>query len=154
MGSEHNTTPSSDWLTPLSHWLIYVEASILAEDTTIRVSRSTVVTCEVKSTDISPPTVDTGFKGVAPPFIGLWGVSFPVALRALHNPFPTSLVPAAIALLWEGAVLLHEVVATTGVTGATLVKVSASGGGIGHGGVGGCVHVVGRSDEGVFGNGG
>ena len=59
-----------------------------------------------------------------------------------------------MALLWEVAVLFDEVVATTGVAGAELAEISASRGRMGRGGVGGCVHVVSRSDEGVFGNGG
>jgi hypothetical protein len=67
--SERNTTPSLDWLTPLSHWLICVEVGILAEDIAARVSRFAIITCKVKSTDISPPTADAGLEGVAPPFI-------------------------------------------------------------------------------------
>jgi hypothetical protein len=127
---------------------------MFAEDTAISVSRFAVVTCEVKSTDVSPPTVDTGLEDVAPAFIVVRGVSFPGALRAPHDSFPTFLVPASMALLWEVAVLFHEVVAATGVAGAELVEISSSRGRMGHGGVGGCVHVVGRSDKGVLRNGG
>ena len=99
VGSEHNTTPSSDRLILLSHWLICIEVSILIEDTAARVSRFAVVTCKVKSIDVSPPIADAGFKGMAPPFIRVRGVSFPGALRAPHDPFPTSLVPAVVTLL-------------------------------------------------------
>jgi hypothetical protein len=59
-----------------------------------------------------------------------------------------------MALLWEVAVFFDEIMATAGVAGAKLAEISASRGRMGCGGVGGCVHVVGRSDEGVFGNGG
>jgi hypothetical protein len=152
--SERNTTPSSDWLTPLSHWLIHVEGGAFAEDTAIRVSRFAVVTCKVKSTDVSPPTADAGFEGMAPALILVGGVSFLGALRAPCDPFTTSLVPALVALLWEVAVLFHKVVVAAGVAGAELVEISASRGRMGHGGVGGCVHIIGRSDEGMLRNGG
>jgi hypothetical protein len=112
------------------------------------------VTCKVKSTDVSPPTADAGLKGVTPSLIGVWGVSFPGALRAPCDPLRTSLVSALVALLWEVAVLFHEIVAATGVAGAKLVEINASRGRIGHRGVRGCVHVVGRSDEGLLRNGG
>ena len=127
---------------------------MLAEDTAISVSRFAVVTCEVKSTDVSPPTADTGFEGVAPAFIVVGGVSFPGALRAPCNPLSAGFVPAPMALLWEVAVFFDEVVVTTGVAGAELAEISAARGRMGHGGVGGYVHVVGRSNEGVLGNGG
>ena len=127
---------------------------MLAEDTAIRVSRFAVMTCEVESTDVSPPTVDIGLEGMAPSLIMVWGVSFPGALRAPHNPLSTSLVPALMALLWEVAVFFHEVVAATGVARAKLAEISSSRGRIGQGGVRGCVHVVGRSNEGVLWNGG
>jgi hypothetical protein len=154
VGSEHNTTPSSDWLTPLSQVLIHKEAGVFAEDTAISISRFTVVTCEVESTDVSPPTVDAGLEDVAPALIVVGGVSLPGALRAPCDPFSTSLILALVALLWEVAVFLHEVVAAAGVAGAELAEISASRGRMGRGGVRGYVHVVGRSDEGVFRNGG
>ena len=112
------------------------------------------MTYEVESTDVSPPTTDTGLKGVAPALIVIGGVSLPGALRAPCDPFTTFLVPALVTLLWEVAVLFDEVVATTGVAGAELAEISASRGRMRHGGVRGCVHVVGRSDEGVLRNGG
>jgi hypothetical protein len=59
-----------------------------------------------------------------------------------------------MALLGEIAVLFHEVVAAAGIAGAELAEISASRGRMGRGRVGGCVHVVGRSDEGVLRNGG
>jgi hypothetical protein len=127
---------------------------VFAEDTAISVSRFTVVTCEVESTDVSPPTADTGIEDMAPAFIVVGGVSFPGALRAPHDSFTAAFVPAPVALVWEVAVLLDEVMATAGVAGAELVEISASRGRMGRGGVGGCVHVVGRSDEGMFRNGG
>ena len=127
---------------------------MLAEDTAINVSRFAVVTCEVESTDVSPPTADAGLEDVAPAFIVVRGVSFPGALRAPRDSFTTAFVPALMALFWEVAVFLDEIMATAGVAGAELAEVSASRGRMECGGVGGCVHVVGRSDEGVFGNGG
>ena len=127
---------------------------MFTEDTAINVSRFAVMTSEVESTDVSPPTVGAGLEDVAPALIIVGGVSLPGALRAPCNPFPTSLVPAPMALLWEVAVLFDEVVAATGVAGAELVEISSSRGRMGHGGVGGCVHVVGRSDKGVLRNGG
>jgi hypothetical protein len=122
-------------LTPLSHWLICVEVGVLTEDTAARVSRFAIMICEVKSTDVSPPTADAGLEGVAPPFIRVWGVSLPGALRAPYDPFSASLIPAAMALLWELAVFFHKVVAATGVTGAELVEISASRGRVGRGGL-------------------
>jgi hypothetical protein len=127
---------------------------MFAEDTAIRVSRFAVVTCKVESTDVSPPTADAGLEDVAPALIVVGRISLPGALRALCDPFSTFLVPALVALLWEVAVFFHEVVAAIGVAGAELVEISASRGRMGHGGVGGCVHVIGRSDEGVLRNGG
>ena len=127
---------------------------MFTEDTAISVSRFAVVTSEVKSTDVSPPTADAGLEDVAPALIMVGGVSFPGALRAPHDSFTTFFVPAAMALFWEVAVFLHEVVAAAGVTGAELAEISASRGRMGRGGVGGCVHVVGRSNEGMFRNGG
>jgi len=151
---EHNTTPSSDWLTPLSQLLICKEAGMFAEDTAISISRFAVVTCEVESTDVSPPTADAGLEDVAPALIVVGGVSLPGALRAPCDPFSTSLVPAPMALLQKVAVFFHEVVAATGVTGAKLVEISASRGRMGHGGVRGCVHVISRSTKGMLRSGG
>jgi hypothetical protein len=127
---------------------------VLAEDTAISVSRFAVVTCEVKSTDVSPPTAHAGLKDVAPALIMVGGVSLPGALRAPCDSFTTFFVPALVALLWEATVFLHEVVAATGVAGAELAEISSLRGRMGHGGVGGCVHVVSRSDEGMLRNGG
>jgi len=59
-----------------------------------------------------------------------------------------------VALLWKVVVFLHKVVAAIGVIGAELAEVSASRGGAERGGVNGCVHVIGRSDEGVLRYGG
>jgi hypothetical protein len=112
------------------------------------------MTSEVESTDVSPPTADAGLEGVAPALVMIGGVSLPGALRTPCDSFTTFLVPAPVTLLWEVAVFFDEVVVTTGVAGAELAEISAARGRMGCGGVGGCVHVVGRSDEGVFGNGG
>jgi hypothetical protein len=57
------------------------------------------MTCKVESTDVSPPTVDAGLKDMALALIVVRGVSFPGALRAPHDFFTTSLVPAPVALL-------------------------------------------------------
>jgi hypothetical protein len=112
------------------------------------------MTCKVESTDVSPPTVDAGLEGIAPSLIRVWGISLPGALRAPYDPLSTFLILAVVALLWEVAVLLHEVVVTTGVAGPDLVEISSSRGRIRRGGVRGCVHVIGRSNEGRFRNGG
>jgi hypothetical protein len=127
---------------------------MFTEDTAISVSRFAVVTCEVESTDVSPPTVDAGLENVAPAFIVVGGVSFPGAFRAPRDSFTAFFVSASMALVWEVTVFFDKVVVTAGVAGAELAEISASRGRMGHGGVGGCVHVVSRSDEGVFGNGG
>jgi Sec-independent protein secretion pathway component TatC len=68
---------------------------------------------------------------MAPSLIMVRGVSLPGALRAPSDPFSTSLVPAPVALLWEVAVLFHEVVAAAGVAGAELAEISALRGRIG-----------------------
>jgi len=111
------------------------------------------MTCKVESTDVSPPTVDAGLEDMALALIVVGGVSFPGALRAPYDSFTTSLVPALVALLWEVAVFFHEVVAATGIAGAELVEISSLRGRMGCGGVRGCVHVIGRSNEGVLRNG-
>jgi len=82
------------------------------------------------------------------------GVSFLDALRAPRDPFTTFLVLAPVALLWEVAVLFHKVVVAARVAGAELAEISASRGRMGHSRVGGCIHVIGRSNEGVLRNGG
>ena len=112
------------------------------------------MTCEVESIDVSPPIADAGLEGEAPPFVMVRRVSLSDALRAPCNPLSTSLIPAPVALLWEVAVFFHKVVVAIGVIGAKLVEISASRGRIGHRGVGGCIHVIGRSDESVLRNGG
>jgi hypothetical protein len=150
VGSERNTTPSSDWLIPLSHSLIHVHVGILAEDTAASVSRFAVVTCEVESTDVMPPTVEAGLEGVAPPFVGVQQVCLPRAFGAPRDPLSTFLIPAPVTLLGEVTVGLHEVVVPTGVAGAETAAFSWASGRIGRGGVGGCIHVVGSSDEGGF----
>ena len=127
---------------------------MLAEDTAISVSRFAVVTSEVESTDVSPPTADAGLEDVAPAFIVVGGVSFPGALRAPRDSFTTALVPAPVALLWEVAVFFHEIVVAAGVAGPELVEISALRGRMGRGRVRGCIHIIGRSDEGVLRNGG
>jgi hypothetical protein len=150
VGLERNTTPSSDWLIPHSHWLILVHAGILAEDTATSVSRFAIMTCKVESTDVMPPTAEAGLKGVAPPFVCVWQVRLPGAHWAPGNPLATSFIPAAVTLLGKVAVGLHEVVAATGVAGAEMVSFSWFSRRIGRGGVGGCVQVVSSSDEGGF----
>jgi hypothetical protein len=134
--------------------LIRKEAGLFTEDTAISISRFAVVTCEVKSTDVSPPTVGAGLEDVAPALIIVGGVSLPGALRAPYNSFTTSLVSALVALLWEVAVLFHEVVVAAGVARAELVEISSSRGRMGCGGVRGCVYIVSRSDNGVLRYGG
>jgi hypothetical protein len=127
---------------------------VFAEDIAISISRFAIVTCKVESTDVSPPTADAGLEDVAPALVVVGGISFPGALRAPHDSFTAFLVPAPVTLLAEVAVFFNEVVAATGVARAELAEISSSRGRMGCGGVGGCVHVVGKSDEGVFGNGG
>jgi len=125
---------------------------MLTEDIAIRVSRFAVMTCEVESTNVSPPTADADVESMPLALIMVRGVSLSGALRAPCDSLPTSPVPAPVALLWEVAVLFHKVMAAAGVAGAELAEVSSSRGRMGRGGVGGCVHVVGRSDEGMLGN--
>jgi len=72
---------------------------VLAEDIAISISRFAVMTCEVESTDVSPPTADAGLEGMALALIVVGGVSFPGALRAPCDSFTTFLVPALVALL-------------------------------------------------------
>ena len=72
---------------------------MLTEDIAIRVSRFAVVTCEVESTNVSPPTADADVEGMPPALIMVRGVSLPGALRAPCDSLPTSLVPALVALL-------------------------------------------------------
>jgi hypothetical protein len=127
---------------------------MFAEDIAISISRFAVMTCEVESTDVSPPTVNAGLKDMAPALIVVGGVSLPGAFRAPCDPLSTFLISAPMALLWEVAVFLHEVVAAAGVAGAKLAEISSLRGRMGHSGVRGCVHVVGRSIEGVLRNGG
>jgi len=148
VGSECNTTPSSDWLIPLSHFSTLEEVSMFAEDTAARVSRFTVVTCKVESTDVSPPTVDAGHNCVVPALIHIRRVCLPGADGALGDLLPTLLVPAVVTLLWETAPLFNIVVAVAGVAGAETASFSRVRGSIGRGEVGGCVHVVRRSSDG------
>ena len=79
VGLERNTTPSLDWLIPLSHWSTFKETGMFIEDTATSVSRFAVMTCKVESTDVSPPTADTGREVVLPPLIWVWRVGFPHA---------------------------------------------------------------------------
>ena len=79
--------------------MIREEAGMLAEDTAISVSRFAVVTSEVESTDVSPPTVDAGLEDMAPAFIMVGGAGFPGALRAPCDSFTTFPIPALVALL-------------------------------------------------------
>jgi hypothetical protein len=127
---------------------------MFTEDTAISVSRFAVMICEVKSTDVSPPTADAGLEDVASALIVVGGVSLLGALRAPSSPFSTSLVLAPMTLLWEVAVLFHEIVVAAGVAGAELAEISASRGRMGCSRVRGCVHVVGRSNEGMLRSGG
>jgi hypothetical protein len=134
--------------------MIRKEAGVFTEDTAINISRFAVVTSEVESTDVSPPTADVGLEDVAPALIMVEGVSFPGALRAPRDSFPAAFVPAPVALFWEVAVLFNKIMVTAGVAGAKLAEISTLRGRMGRGRAGGCVHVVGRSNKGVFGNGG
>jgi hypothetical protein len=117
---------------------------MLIEDTATNVSRFTVVTCKVKSTDVSPPTVDAGHEVLLPSLIQVQRVGFPHTDWAPGDPLPTLLVPAAVTLLWEMTALLDIVVAVTGVTGAKTALFSRVRGSIEQGGVGGCIYVVRR----------
>ena len=125
---------------------------MLTQDTVARVSRFAVMTCKVESTDISPPTADTGHEVVVPPFILVWWVGFLYIDGAPGDPLPTLLVPAVVTLLWEVVAFLDIVVVVAGVTRAEVASFSRVRGSIGWGGVGGCVHVVGRLAEARFGD--
>jgi hypothetical protein len=125
---------------------------MLTEHTAASVSRFTVVTCEVESTDVSPPTADAGRKVMLPSLVQVWRVSFPHTDRAPGDLFPTLLVPAAMALLQKVASFLNVVVMVAGVTGAETASFSRVRGSIGQGRVRGCVHVIGRVDETWFGD--
>jgi hypothetical protein len=122
VASECNTTPSLDWLIPLSHCSILVQVGALAEDTAASISKLAVVTSKVKSTDVSPPTVDAGQYSVVPPFIDIRWVCLPDADGAPGDSFPTLLVPAVVTLLQEGTPFFNVVVPVTGVAGAETVS--------------------------------
>jgi hypothetical protein len=125
---------------------------VLAEHTAASISRFAVVTCEVESTDVSPPTADAGREVLLPTFVWVRWVGFPCADWAPGDPLPTLLVPAAVTLLRKVASFLDIVVAMAGVTGAETASFSRVRGSIGRGGVRGCVHVVGRLAEARFGD--
>jgi hypothetical protein len=120
---------------------------MFAEDTAASISRFTVITCEVESTDVSPPTADAGHEVLLPSFIRVRQVGFPCVDRVLGDLLPTLLVPAVVILLREMATLLDIVVVVTGVAGAETASFSRVRVSIGWGGVRGCVHVVGRLAE-------
>jgi hypothetical protein len=101
---------------------------MLAEDAAASISRFTVMTCEVKSTDVSPPTADTGREVLLPSFTQVRQVGFPRADWAPGDLLPTLLVPAVVTLLWEVAVFLDIVVAVAGVAGAETALFSRLGG--------------------------
>ena len=120
---------------------------MLAEHTAASVSRFTVVTCKAKSTDVSPPTADAGCEVLLPSLVRVRWVSFPRADQAPGDLLPTLLVPAVVTLLQEVASFLNKVVAVAGIARAEMASFSRVRGSIGQGGVGGCVHVVGRQRE-------
>jgi hypothetical protein len=125
---------------------------MLAEDTAASISRFAVVTCEVESTDVSPPIADAGREVLLLSLIQVWWVGFPCADRAPGDLLPTLLVPAAVTLLQKVASFLDIVVVMAGVTGPKTALFSRVRGSIGWGVVRGCVHVVGRLAEARFGD--
>jgi hypothetical protein len=73
---------------------------MFVEDTAASVSRFTVVTCEVESTDVSPPTADAGCKILLPSFVQVQQVGFPCADQTPGDLLPTLLItPAVVTLL-------------------------------------------------------
>jgi hypothetical protein len=125
---------------------------MLTEHIAASISRFTVVTCKVKSTDVSPPTADAGHEVLFPSLVQVRRVGFACADQAPGDPLPTLLVPAAVTLLQKVASFLDIVVTMAGVTGAKTVLFSRVRGSIGRGRVGGCIHVIGRLAEARFGD--
>ena len=72
---------------------------MLAEHTAASIFRFAVMTCEVESTDVSPPIADTGLEVLLLSLVQVRWVSFPRADRAPGDPLPTLLVPAVVTLL-------------------------------------------------------
>jgi len=97
---------------------------MLAQDTAASISRFAVMTCEVESIDVSPPTADAGREVVFPPLVWVWRVGFPHADQAPGDPLPTLLVPAAVTLLRKVALLFDIVVAVAGFAGAKTASFS------------------------------
>ena len=120
---------------------------MFAEDTAASISRFAVITCEVESTDVSPPTVDAGREVVLPSLIWVWQVGLPHADWAPGNLLPTLLVPVVVTLLREIAPLFNVIVVVTGFTGAKTVSFSRVRGSMGQGGVRGYIHITGRLAE-------
>jgi hypothetical protein len=108
---------------------------VLAEHTAASVFRFAVMTCEVESTDVSPPTVDADREVLLPPFIWVRRVGFPYADWAPGDLLSTLLVLAAVTLLQKVALFLNIVVPMAGVTGAEMASFSRVRGSIGWGGV-------------------
>jgi hypothetical protein len=125
---------------------------MFTEDTATSVSRFAVIICEVKSTDVSPPTADAGHEVVLPPLIWVWQVGLPCVDWASGDPLPTLLVLAAVTLLWEVALLLNVIVVVAGFTEAETASFSRVRGSMGQGRVGGYIHVVSRLGEAGFGD--
>ncbi len=109
---------------PLSHILTLEEIGKgCVADTAARRSRFIVITSEVKSTEVSPPTVEAGWGIRVLALIGIGWVSLLDADRALSNLSPTFSILVLVALLREAAPHFNLVVPLIGIVRAkTLAK--------------------------------
>ena len=91
-----NTTPSSDWLIPLSHLLIVEDVVCPAEETSANKVSVAVMASRVCGASVDIPAIKTGSMLVVPAFMGSGGVSLPSTTGAPSQSSSSFMVPTQI----------------------------------------------------------
>ena len=118
LGSDRNTTPSSDWLIPLSHLLIVEDVVCPAEETSANKVSAAVMASRVCGASVDVPASNTGSMLVVPAFMGGGGVRLPSTSAAPGQSPSSPSVPTFVALLGDHAVALNPVPLSASIAGA------------------------------------
>jgi hypothetical protein len=116
--SDCNTTPSSDWLIPLSHLLIHKEVVGPIEEAPTNSVKVANVALSICRAEVDASTVVTGIGLVEPLLFRLRGVSLPYTPMAPGDALSLLSVPTKVALFRDHAVSLHHVVLVARLAGA------------------------------------
>jgi hypothetical protein len=116
--SDCNTTPSSDWLTPLSHSLICKEVVRSVEEASPNSVKVANVALSICRAEVDVSALSAGSGLVEPLLFRSRGVSLPDAVMTPGDALPVPSVPTKVALFGDHAVSLHHIVLVARLAGA------------------------------------